>query len=174
MEIKQLYRGRDKVGDLLRERLHLSNDVVTQLLQADDWAMMILAWALVEGCLNQAITNRLGEQLSPFVERLNINGRSGKAELALELGLINKADQKFLDKYSTVRNSFAHGVRRFQTTFDDYFNGVSNVIEYENVLLVRSVAGDESAGKAAITFQSNKRTLILLSVITLCLKITAA
>lgn len=171
MDIQQIYLGSNKVGDLLRERLELDDDVVKRLLEADDWTMMILAWALVEACINQSVSARLGEQsLSSFVERLNIGGRSGKAELALGLGLLDKADRKFLDVFSEVRNRFAHGIKRFKTTFNDYFDGVDDISKYEKALPIKELPGLE--GEPPTTFADNKRALILLNVISLCLKLT--
>ncbi|MBX3726104.1 MAG: hypothetical protein KF823_09310 [Xanthomonadales bacterium] len=171
MKIQQLYLGKDKVGDLLRERLQLNDDVISQLLKADDWTMMILAWALVEACLNQAISKQLGsESLAPFIDRLSIGGRTGKSELALRLGLLEKTDKKFLDVFSEVRNRFAHGVKRFKNTFDDYFESESDMAKYNDALPVKGLPSLDK--KTIHTFTDSKRTPILLNVVTLCLKLS--
>lgn len=171
MEIQQIYLGTEKVGDLLRDRLQLSDDVVSQLLEADDWTMMILAWALVEACLNQSISKRLGEaSLSSFVDGLSIGGRTGKAELALGLGLLDKEDRKFIDAFSSVRNRFAHGVGRFKSTFNDYFDRDGELSKYESALPFKEIP--DQTGSSFTKFSDNKRALILMNVIVLCLKLT--
>ena len=71
--------------------------------------------------------------------------------------------------FSDVRNRFAHGVKRFKTTFNDYFDGIDDISKYENALPYKEVPGQ--AGAPPTTFIDNKRTLILLNVITLCLKL---
>lgn len=171
MDIKQIYLGSNNVGDILRESLQLDDDVVSHLLGADDWTMMILAWALVEACLNQSISKRLGENsLSPFVERLSIGGRAGKAELALGLGLLDKQDKRFLDVFSEVRNRFAHGVKRFKTTFNDYFDEIDDISKYESALPNTELPCQGSSQPT--TFRDDKRLLIMVNVVTLCCKLT--
>ena len=157
------------VGELIQSRLGLDDDYVQHLLKEDDWSMMILSWALVEACLNDAITRRIGNQeLGEFVQNLNISGRTGKVALAQELGVIGKGEKKFIEKFSAVRNSFAHGVRRFRITFDEYFEQTGRANEFEAVLLWKELPkkGDDS-----ISFENDKRTVILANVIAVCLTI---
>lgn len=171
MDITQIYLGSHKVGDLLSQRLQLNDDVIAHLLSADDWTMMILAWALVEACLNQAVAQRLSnDSLSSFVERLSIGGRTGKAELAYKLDLLDEQGRNFISTFCEVRNRFAHGVRRFRTTFEQYFSSVSDVSKYENALPFKEIPNQSNS--ATITFSNDKRIIILVNVIMVCIKLT--
>jgi hypothetical protein len=168
MNIKDVYLGSKKVSEIFREGLGLEEDYFQHILQADDWTMMILSWAFIEACLNQAISAHLGnESLVSFVERLNIGGRTGKAELAYSLGLIGKEERNFIDVFSEVRNRFAHGVRRFKTTFDEYFADI-DVAKYERALPYNNLWVDSSAAPA---FANDKRTMILTSVVGVCVNL---
>lgn len=168
MNIKDARFGSKKVSEILRERLGLEEDYFQHVLQADDWTMMILSWAFIEACLNQAISAHLGkESLASFVERLNISGRTGKAELAYSLGLLGKEELNFIVVFSEVRNRFAHGVRRFKTTFDEYFAEM-DIAKYELALPYKKLWLDSSS---IPTFANDKRTMILSSVIGICLNL---
>lgn len=170
MNIQDIYLGSKKVGEIFQESLGLDDDYVQHILQVDDWTMMILAWALVEACLNQTIARSLGkETLTAFVERLNIAGRSGKVELAYSLGRISKEERQFINVFSEVRNRFAHGVQRFKTTFDDYFSKVDDLSKYENALPIKELPGHGTS--PTITFAEDKRTLILANVVLVCLNL---
>jgi hypothetical protein len=170
MKIIDAYIGKDRLTDIFAAELELEGDYVSHLLDADDWTMMILSWALVEACLNQAIIRQLAnESLSSFVERLSIGGRSGKAELAFSLGILTKKEQNFIDAYSEVRNRFAHGVKRFKTTFDDFFASVDNPAKFESAIFCKELP--YFSGGSPTTFESDKRTMIFLNVTTLCVNI---
>lgn len=165
-----VFLGNERVADILSAELELEADYVRHLLDADDWTMMILSWAIVEACLNQAISRRLGnDSLSSFVERLSIGGRSGKAELAASLEILTKEERKFLETYSEVRNRFAHGVKRFKTTFEDFFSATDDLPRYENALFMTEM--QRYGGGDSITFKSNARLLIFLNVIALCVNV---
>lgn len=171
MDITQIYLGDHKVGDLLSQRLQLNDDVIAHLIRTDDWTMMILAWALVEACLNQAITQRIGgDSISRFVEKLSIGGRTGKAELAYKLNLLEEKERNFISTFCEVRNHFAHGIRRFKTTFEQYFSSVSDISRYENALMFRELPNHSAS--STITFASDKRTIILANVVMLCMNLT--
>ena len=170
MKINDIYIGRERLTDILGAELELEGDYVQHLLDADDWTMMILSWAIVEACLNQAISKRLdNESLSSFVERLNIGGRSGKAELAASLGVLTKEERKFLEVYSEVRNRFAHGVKRFKTTFEEFFASLDDPSRFENALFWREVPDCSEA--ESISFKTDKRYLVFVNVTMLCVNI---
>lgn len=159
-----------KVGELIQERLGLNDDYVQHLMEEDDWTMMILSWGLIEACLNSAIIKNLNKpELENFIQNLNINGRSGKVRLANDLGVINKDEAKFIEKFSAIRNRFAHGVNRFRTTFEEYFEEMGNIKEFEGALLPIEIQGDE---KHSFNFENNKSSIILANVIVVCLNLT--
>ena len=170
MKIKDIYIGCERLTDILGAELQLEGDYVQHLLDSDDWTMMILSWAIVEGCLNRAILTCLdNKSLSSFVERLSIGGRSGKAELAASLGILTKEERKFLDVYSEVRNRFAHGVKRFKTSFEDFFASLDDLSRFESALFWQEVPGGKA--EKSITFKKDKRFLIIVNVTTLCINI---
>ena len=170
MNIQSIYLGSKKIGELFQESLELDDDYVQHILQADDWTMMILSWALIEACLNQAIAESLGKKaLNAFVDRLSVAGRIGKVELAYSLGLISKNEKNFINVFSEVRNRFAHSVKRFKTTFDDYFSEVDDLSKYANALPIKDLL--EHGASTRTTFTEDKRTLILINVVFLCTKL---
>lgn len=168
MTIKKIYLGDKNICDILKEKLLLTEDYVDHLLRADDWSMIILAWALLETCLNQAIISRIANSnANEFVDRLPIAGRSGKSSLAHSLGAINKPEKKFLETFAELRNRFVHGVNNFRISFDDFFAKIDNgkSSKYKQALMVSSIPAHQDG--AEMTFDDNKREVILANVIIL-------
>lgn len=161
--------GRE-VGELIQEKLGLKEDYVQHLMNEDDWTMMILAWGLIEACLNSAITKSLEKpELETFIQNLNINGRSGKVMLAKDLGILEKNEAKFIEKFSSIRNRFAHGINRFRTTFEEYFEEIENSKEFKEALIWKEIPGQQTGG---FNFENNKSSIILANVVIICLNMT--
>lgn len=182
MGIEEIYLGNKEVSAIVSESLGLEDDYVKHLLESDDWSMMILAWALLEASLNDAIINRLrNQELRSFVEKLSIAGKSGKVDLALSLGVIDKERSNFIRKFSEVRNGFAHRLNCYKITFDKFFADLdqNQKSQFEQALFLHppienSNKGPFKAGEEVpeyFTFEDDKRFMILTHVIVLCIEL---
>lgn len=171
MNIKAVYLGSEPLIEIFKRDLQIDGDHVENLLRSDDWTMMILSWAILEACLNQSIITRLkDERIATFVERMNIGGKSGKSELAYVLEILTREEKKFVDVFSEVRNRFAHGIKRFKTTFDDFFDSVSDTNKFESALLIPLINNFD--GTQSTTFATDKRTVIFGNVVSVCVNIS--
>lgn len=86
-----------------------------------DWSLVVKLAVIVEAALGQAISTRFDSpQMDKHLDRLNINGRSGKIELASDLDLISKFAAGRLRAIAEVRNAFAHDLSVITLTFAQY------------------------------------------------------
>lgn len=171
MNVKSAYIGDKSLVEIFQKELQLEEDYVDHLLKTDDWTMMILSWAILEICLNQALIARFEtESISQFVERLSIGGKSGKTELAFALELLTREEKKFIDVFSEVRNRFAHGAKRFKSTFDEFFDSLPDSNKFESALLIKQIKHFD--GTQGTTFTDGKRALIFGNVVTVCVNIS--
>lgn len=171
MTILKIYLGDKNVAEILKESFDFNDDYIKHLVEADDWTMMILSWALLEASLNFAICKTLNNKtMEEHVEQLSISGRTGKASLAKSLGLISKEDLNFIHTYSRVRNSFAHGVKRFKTTFEDYFASLANddAKKFKTALFITA---SDSQSPRNLAFENDKRDLIFMHVVSIIVKL---
>ena len=101
---------------------------------------------------------------------MNIGGKSGKSELAYALAILTREEKKFIDSFSEVRNRFAHGVKRFKTTFDEFFSSVSDTKKFERSLPILRISNSD--GTQTSTFATDKRTLIFCNFVSICVNIS--
>jgi hypothetical protein len=131
-----------KVVSQLEKELGLPISFFDNLAKEDDWSFVIKLHALFESALGYVVGNRLGEQVTDVVARLDMNGRKGKVAFAKALELIGDDEVRFLDLLSKLRNRCAHGVRQaVEFTLPGY---VSSLARDERKQFVRTLRGNKS------------------------------
>ena len=102
------------------EKLGLPPNFLFDILEDSDWSFVIKLSALFESALEEVIfqncfaspyarpRNEAG--LRKFCNSLNVSGRSGKLALATIFNLIGDDAKAYLERLSSLRNRFAHGV----------------------------------------------------------------
>jgi len=102
------------------KKLNLPPHFLFEILKDSDWSFVIKLNALFESALEEVIfqncfaskyaRQRDEDALRKFCSHLNLNGRTGKLELASIFGLVSSETKAYLVALSSLRNKFAHGV----------------------------------------------------------------
>lgn len=117
---KTLWRIEDPLG--------LPAGFVKGLLEeVDDWAFIIKTAVVLESALAQALCAALlGSSLDRHIRSLPMNGRTGKIQLAEDIGLIGSKSVARFTAISEIRNNFAHGLKVVQLSIPEYFNRMTD------------------------------------------------
>lgn len=92
--------------------LGLNERVILDLIdEPSDWSFVVKLAVIVEAALTQAIASRLDtDELQQHLNRLSVGGRTGKIQLASDLGIIGPKAAARLKSIASLRNVFAHDV----------------------------------------------------------------
>lgn len=137
------------IGDIRRMGLRIAQEFESELklspgfVQAvlddpSDWSFVVKMLAFIEAALSQAIASRFDSpQLQEHLARLPFEGRTGKLQLASDLGLVGKAGARRLRALASLRNAFAHDVQMMQISLTQHVSRLdkSDKIQLANVLL---------------------------------------
>lgn len=152
----------------IHDSLRVDEAFIHHLESSNDWTAMILAWSLLEACISEAISIQLtADSILPLIQKLPLNGRAGKVEMAYALGLLSREEKKFVANFSVLRNKLAHGTSLFGFKFSEYYNDFDAQIEAEKSLIFSEVTEPES--KRILTFRSDPRLLVISNAIFVCL-----
>jgi hypothetical protein len=111
----------------LENLLGLTEGFVRELIdEKDDWAFIIKVAVIVEATLGKVINAFLQ---NPLIEKhirvLPMGGRTGKIQLARDLGIIGPKSMARLRAIAEIRNDFAHSLGVVQLSIDEYFARLS-------------------------------------------------
>lgn len=142
----------------IEEPLGLSAGFVQGLLEeVDDWAFIIKTSVVVESALGQVLSaSLLGNSLDRHISSLPMNGRSGKIQLAQDIGLIGPKSVARFTAISEIRNNFAHGLKVLQLSIPEYFNRMSET-EFD-ALVRRLFSSDREKPTRSAREKKNKST----------------
>jgi hypothetical protein len=112
----------------LENLLGLTAGFVKELIdEKDDWAFIIKLAVIVEATLGKVINEFLQ---NPLIERhirvLPMDGRTGKIQLARDLGIIGPNSMARLRAIVEIRNDFAHGLGVIQLSIEGYFSRLTS------------------------------------------------
>ena len=100
----------------------------------NDWSMVIKTGVLIEATLEKLLEVSINRLPSEFINKLNINGRTGKVQLASHLNIIDSATKARIEALMQIRNSFAHKLEFINHSLSDYYEKINNKQEYWTVL----------------------------------------
>lgn len=112
----------------LENLLGLTEGFVRELIdEKDDWAFIIKVAVIVEATLGKVINAFLQ---NPLIERhirvLPMDGRTGKIQLARDLGIIGPKSMARLRAIAEIRNDFAHSLGVVQLSMEGYLSRLSS------------------------------------------------
>lgn len=95
------------------------------LMRESDWSFIIKLHALVEASVTHLLEHELDNPgASTFVHRLNLGGRTGRLQLAQDLGMLD-VEIPFLKQLSKIRNDCVHDVRNVTFGFKSYIGALN-------------------------------------------------
>lgn len=108
----------------LENLLGLTEGFVRELIdEKDDWAFIIKVAVIVEATLGKVINAFLQ---NPLIEKhirvLPMGGRTGKIQLARDLGIIGPKSMARLRAIAEIRNDFAHSLGVVQLSIEGYLS----------------------------------------------------
>lgn len=120
-----LHDEQDKVAREMEGRIGIPDGTFHQLPDdASDWSFLIELRAVVEAAIATVVTRKLGEDaIKEFVHRLNVNGQTGKIELARALDVITPQQAEYVRALASVCNQFAHRIEHLGGSLREYSCG---------------------------------------------------
>jgi hypothetical protein len=114
-------------------RLGVRPGLFNELVREDDWNFVIKLHALLEACLTDAICSRLGQvDLHDIISRLDTaNNQTGKLAFAKRLGILNKAQRRYVTVLSQLRNSIVHDVLSVDFNFKSHMSKLTEDQRYQ-------------------------------------------
>lgn len=110
----------------LEEKLGVPKGLFNKLKDEDDWSFIIKTQALLETALAHLIKSALGrDELDDFIEKLNLQGRSGKITVVKALGLLTDNHRKYLEQLAVLRNNVAHKIQYVTFTLSEHLMGMN-------------------------------------------------
>lgn len=110
----------------LEENLGVPKGLFNKLKDEDDWSFIIKTQALLETALSHLIKATLGrDELEDFIEKLNLQGRTGKLAVVKALGLLTDSHRKYLGQLAELRNNLAHKIQYVTFTLSEHLKGMN-------------------------------------------------
>jgi len=128
-----MYLRRDQADAIIQaglsevsSRLFGHINFVTELLDGDDWSLVIKAQALVETCVTQALLTRLGdERIRKTVEVMPLaGGEVNKLQFAKDLQVLGARQRRFAKRLAALRNRLAHRIDCVNFSFSEYIESL--------------------------------------------------
>jgi len=97
----------------LEAELRLPSGFLQSLPSQDDWSFIIKCHAFIEAAITDLLVTSTGrEELREPLSHLELSHpNAGKAAMAGSLGLLDKAERRFIRAFSELRNNLVHDVR---------------------------------------------------------------
>ena len=157
------------LGDISRT-LGLSEQVVLELIdEPSDWSFVVKLAVIVEAALTQAIASRLDTtELQQHLNRLSVGGRTGKIQLASDLGIIGPKAAARLKSIASLRNVFAHDVSVIGLSLGMHIESLPNSENFRLSATLLGVDGKEpSSSLAAIAAEDARHVVWVAGVLSL-------
>lgn len=157
------------LGDI-SQILGLDQQAILNLIdESSDWSFVIKIAVIVEAALTQAIASRLDTvELQKHLNRLPVGGRTGKIQLASDLGMLGPKAVARLKSIANLRNVFAHDVSVIGLSLGVYVESLS---KHEKLRLLAELLGidgkEQSSSTAEISAETARHLVWVASVLSL-------
>ncbi|MFX0198807.1 MAG: hypothetical protein ACFFCW_22020 [Candidatus Hodarchaeota archaeon] len=122
MEVLEEWMAFRSPVDKLEDDLGLERNSLLAFADDDDWAFIIKSHAFLEATLTQFLTDYFEEErlqdIFAYVELGNV--RSGKMAFLKALGFLKPEEERFLRKFSELRNELVHNVKNIYFNLDKH------------------------------------------------------
>lgn len=131
----------------IEEKLGLPKGFYSSLRDdGSDWEFSIKLVVVLEAALAAVIAASLhNDAVSAHVDKLNLDGRTGKLNLAESLGIVTPIERKAFAAIANVRNGFAHKIKNVTLNLEAYCNAMpQGDLEQLQKTLLMFTAADEA------------------------------
>ncbi len=91
------------------------------LHEGNDWAFLIQLQVIVEAAVTNKVVKLLDQEKAfDHVSRLALDGKTGKLQLALSLGVLDPANADAIRALAACRNRFAHRISSIGSSLDRF------------------------------------------------------
>ncbi len=111
----------------IEEAFDLPPGFVVSLKDENDWSLIIKSHALIESACSEMLCHHFGKyELTDIFSNLEMsNKKCGKIAFISALGLLSKAERKFISELSELRNLIVHNASNVTFSLKDHLNGLS-------------------------------------------------
>lgn len=126
-----MYIDKEQANNLIKEfSSSLINEVnnkmnsMLDLLDSDDWSMIIKSHALIELIVTELITAKNEKnELKQFFERLPLSDEQiGKLKITKDYNILTSKQRNFVRKFSELRNLVVHKFENINFNLKEYIN----------------------------------------------------
>ena len=160
-ELRQKISKRDLFG--IEKTLGLPRQLFASLLdEPSDWSFVIKLAVILEAAVTQVIASRLDTpELQRHLARLNLNGRTGKLQLAIDLGVIDQIVASKIRAISEIRNTFAHDVTIINKSLIDIIESMSERQRSELAIRLLQMDGVSFESSSELSFSGSQSRFML-------------
>jgi uncharacterized protein YutE (UPF0331/DUF86 family) len=101
-------------------------DYLQELLEADDWTMIVKSYSLIEKVITDLIISKIEEpQLKNVISRLPLADEEiGKLLITKDYSLLSDSQRKFIKKLSALRNKLVHNYEYVNFDLKNYIESL--------------------------------------------------
>ncbi len=128
IHIKDAEKLIGSLSEELLENSHFYIDTMSELSKEDDWSFVIKSHAFIEMFTSEFIAKQTEDsKFQSIFKRLPLSDNQiGKLAICKDLGLLDKAQRRFIKFHSELRNSLVHRFENIAFSFSDHINSLSD------------------------------------------------
>ena len=118
-----------QIQEQIQEQIHELGDAIglrpgfyeRLLTEPSDWAFLIQLQVVAEAAISQQVVKALRQDKAfDHVSRLPLDGKTGKIQLAVSLGILDAGSADALRALAACRNRFAHRISNIGATLEKF------------------------------------------------------
>lgn len=168
-----MMQGTDDLG-ALEEAFGLPRKFIDNLINEDDWSLVIKSHALLESACADMLCHYFGKyELADIFAQMDMsNKRYGKIAFISALNLLSKAERRFISELSELRNTLVHNASNVTFSLSNYFSSLPKETQKRlfsalNLRLEQVSVRDELIEGVNLLIKEPK--VVIWSSLTLCL-----
>jgi len=158
----------------LEEAFGLPPRFIDNLINDDDWSLVIKSHALLESACADMLCHYFGKyELADIFAQLDMsNKKYGKAAFISSLNLLSKPERRFISELSELRNELVHNASNVAFSLQNYFSNLTKERQERlsaafNLRLERISTKDEIV--EGVNLLTKQPRAVIWSSLTLCL-----
>ena len=116
----------EEVIKSFQSEIGVDPEFLQSLLRENDWSFVIKAHAFFEAAFNHVLVEAIEkDELQDVIPWLELSGaKTGKLAFAKAMGILDKAERRFVRSFSELRNSLVHDIHQVKFNFEKYVNNL--------------------------------------------------
>ena len=158
----------------LEDAFALPRKFIDNLINEDDWSLVIKSHALLESACADMLCHHFGKyELADIFAQMDMsNKRYGKIAFISSLNLLNKSERRFISELSELRNRLVHNASSVTFSLGNYFSNLTREKQERlssalNLRLERISTEDEVIEGVNLLIEQPRA--VIWSSLTLCL-----